>query len=59
MRRGQLERVLALDPAGPLFNLNDPSGRVADTDARYVEVIVTNGGLLGFMEPIGQVNIYR
>jgi len=55
---GLIGVILALDPAGPLFSLNDPSGRVAPTDGAYVEVIVTNGGVLGFMDPIGQVNIY-
>jgi len=56
--RGLIHVIVALDPAGPLFSLDDPNGRVAPTDGAYVEVIVTNGGLLGFLEPIGQVNIY-
>jgi pancreatic triacylglycerol lipase len=47
-----------LDPAGPLFSLNDPTDRVASTDGVYVEVMHTNGGLLGFREPIGQADFF-
>ncbi|CRK94034.1 CLUMA_CG007558, isoform A [Clunio marinus] len=56
--RGRVQVITALDPAGPLFSLNDPDRRVAPTDGVYVEVIVTNGGVLGFMDPIGQANFY-
>lgn len=43
---------------GPLFSLNNPDGRVADTDGVYVEVIHTNGGTLGFREPLGQADFF-
>ncbi|XP_058065520.1 phospholipase A1 VesT1.02-like [Anopheles bellator] len=56
--RGRLNTVIALDPAFPLFSINDPGNRVASGDANYVEVIHTNGGLLGFDLPIGQADFY-
>lgn len=49
---------MSLDPAGPLFSLDRPDQRVAPTDGVYVEVIHTNGGLLGFREPIGQADFF-
>jgi Lipase len=42
--RGRIQVILSLDPAGPLFSLNNPAQRVASTDGVYVEVIHTNGG---------------
>jgi hypothetical protein len=36
--RGKIQVILALDPAGPLFSLSNPEGRVAPTDGVYVEV---------------------
>uniref|UniRef100_A0A453Z0M3 Lipase domain-containing protein n=1 Tax=Anopheles gambiae TaxID=7165 RepID=A0A453Z0M3_ANOGA len=56
--RGRLNTVVALDPALPLFSINDPGNRVASGDANYVEVIHTNGGLLGFDLPLGQADFY-
>lgn len=55
---GLIQVIMALDPAGPLFSLDSPNERVAPTDGVYVEVIHTNGGLLGFREPIGQVDVF-
>lgn len=52
MTLGRIQVVYALDPAGPLFNLDNPD-RVAHTDGVYVEVMHTNGGVLGFRQPIG------
>ena len=58
LTRGIAEAVFALDPAGPLFSLNAPDTRVAPNDAEYVEVIHTNGGVLGFLQPIGQADFF-
>lgn len=55
---GRLGSVVALDAAFPLFNINNPAGRVASTDAIYVESIHTDSGRLGFNEPIGQAAFY-
>lgn len=56
--RGRLAAVVAMDPAGPGFTVGNPGGRVAPTDANYVEVIHTNGGLLGMDPPIGLADHY-
>jgi pancreatic triacylglycerol lipase len=56
--QGRLNTIIGTDPAGVLFSLDNPDGRLDDTDAQYVESIVTNGGTLGFMEPIGDANFY-
>lgn len=47
-----------MSKAGPLFSLDDPNERVAPTDGVYVEVMHTNGGLLGFREPLGQADFF-
>lgn len=57
LTRGRVQVITSLDPAGPLFSVNSPNERVEPTDGVYVEVIHTNGGTLGFMEPIGQADI--
>jgi pancreatic triacylglycerol lipase len=56
--RGTIQVIYALDPAGPLFNLADINGRVAPGDGVYVEVMHTNGGVLGFLEPIGDADFF-
>jgi pimeloyl-ACP methyl ester carboxylesterase len=53
-----LDTIIALDPALPLFSIDSPSERVDSTDANYVEVIHTNAGLLGFDLPIGHTDFY-
>lgn len=36
-RRGKVNTIIGMDPAGPLFNVNLPSERLASGDAEYVE----------------------
>lgn len=55
---GRVQVIMSLDPAGPLFSLDNPNERVAATDGVYVEVIHTNGGGIGFREPIGQADFF-
>ncbi|CRK87466.1 CLUMA_CG001267, isoform A [Clunio marinus] len=45
--RGRVNTIIGLDPAGPLFPVGDPTGRLDVGDAVYVEAIHTNGGTLG------------
>lgn len=54
----ELGSVVALDPALPLFSIDAPHGRTDANDAVYVEVLLTNAGLLGFDLPIGDSNFY-
>lgn len=35
--RGRVNTIVGLDPAGPLFNENNPAERLASGDADYVE----------------------
>ncbi|KAK9719586.1 Lipase [Popillia japonica] len=48
----------SLDPAGPLFTLGNTENRVDPSDASFVQVIHTNGGLLGFGSAIGHADYY-
>ena len=55
-----LSRITGLDPAGPLFEGYDISVRLDKSDAKYVDVIHSNGeslivGGFGIGEPIGHV----
>lgn len=58
MTRGRVQKIVALDPAGPLFSINSPNERVDSSDGEYVEVIHTNYHMLGFREPIGHADFY-
>ncbi|CRK93129.1 CLUMA_CG006483, isoform A [Clunio marinus] len=46
VRRGRINAIIGLDPAGPLFSVRTPSERLDANDANYVEVIHTNGPTL-------------
>lgn len=56
--QGRLGSAVLLDAALPLFSINNPEGRADAADALYVESLHTNGGLLGFDQPIGDSNFY-
>lgn len=56
--RGRIASIVSMDPALPLFSFNNPAGRVAITDADYVEIIHTDNGRLGFDVPIGHADFY-
>ncbi|BES94458.1 Lipase [Nesidiocoris tenuis] len=51
-------RVSGLDPALPGFNGDNPSSRLASTDAQFVDCIHTCGGKLGYAVPICQADFY-
>lgn len=55
---GALGSIQALDPAGPLFENKDPSVRLDPTDAQFVQVIHTNGGLLGYRGNLGHADYH-
>ncbi|XP_055845363.1 phospholipase A1 VesT1.02-like [Episyrphus balteatus] len=54
----QIHTIIGLDTAFPLFKYDKCDERLCSTDAMYVESIHTNGKLLGFIQPIGQVAFY-
>jgi hypothetical protein len=49
---------VGLDPAGFLFEGHDGTVRLDTSDAEYVDVIHSDGGFLGTLEPIGHVDFY-
>ncbi|XP_046396857.1 lipase member H-like [Ischnura elegans] len=51
-------RITGLDPAGPLFKLNDPSTRIDREDGEFVDIIHTCARWLGFTAPIGKVDFF-
>ncbi|XP_062555875.1 pancreatic triacylglycerol lipase-like [Armigeres subalbatus] len=54
---GQLQTIIGLDPAGPLFSLGQPD-IMEPSDAQYVEAVFSNAGTLGFDSPLGDSNFY-
>jgi len=60
---GVLPRITGLDPAYPLFSMEDTDQRLDTTDAEFVDVIHTNSGYLiqaglSFPHPIGHVDFF-
>ncbi|XP_055303181.1 pancreatic lipase-related protein 2-like [Sitodiplosis mosellana] len=58
VKSGKLPKIIGLDPAAPLFSLDKPTERLNRGDAKFVEVIHTNGAFLGIENPIGTVDFY-
>lgn len=55
---GLIEFIVGMDPAGPLFSLEQTDNRLDPTDAAYVQVIHTNVGLLGFQWSMGHSDYF-
>ncbi|CAH1987717.1 unnamed protein product [Acanthoscelides obtectus] len=55
---GEVDRITGLDPAGPLFSVKDTDNRLDPSDAKYVQVIHTNDGFLGFNGQLGHADYY-
>ncbi|KAJ8951116.1 hypothetical protein NQ318_021560 [Aromia moschata] len=55
---GQVGVIVGLDPAGPLFSTSNTNNRIDPTDGLFVQVIHTNGGLLGMSAAIGDSDYY-
>uniref|UniRef100_A0A1B0BVR0 Lipase domain-containing protein n=1 Tax=Glossina palpalis gambiensis TaxID=67801 RepID=A0A1B0BVR0_9MUSC len=53
-----LKRITGLDPALPLFDDNSSNRRLKPADAYFVDVIHTDGGILGNPEAMGHVDFY-
>ncbi|XP_054257370.1 phospholipase A1-like [Macrosteles quadrilineatus] len=54
----RLPRITGLDPAYPLYRMAGWRGHLTATDARFVDVIHTDGGVFGFRRPLGHVDFY-
>ncbi|KAG8226006.1 hypothetical protein J437_LFUL015932 [Ladona fulva] len=55
---GLVGRITGMDPAGPLFTLEEVNERLAVGDASFVDIIHTCAGLYGFKDPLGDVDFY-
>ncbi|ALC48719.1 CG1986 [Drosophila busckii] len=58
---GEVEQIIGLDPAGPLFTLPavvSPKYRLDPTDAQFVQVLHTSGGTLGTSLKCGHADFY-
>lgn len=55
---GQLGVLIALDPAFPLFSVDNLADRLDQTDAQYVQVIHANSGFLGYPDSIGHADFH-
>ncbi|CAL1294466.1 unnamed protein product [Larinioides sclopetarius] len=53
-----LKRITGLDPATYLFSSASPRAKLDRTDALFVDVIHTDGGGIGMVEPVGHVDFY-
>ncbi|CAG9762078.1 unnamed protein product [Ceutorhynchus assimilis] len=53
-----LPRIIALDPAGPLFTTRPLNERLNKDDADVVEVVHTNGGTFGFLDACGTIDFF-
>ena len=54
----QLDVIIGLDPAGPVFDTNSDDQRLNRGDAKMVHVIHTNPGTFGIQKAVGDVDIY-
>ena len=53
-----MEGIIALDPAGPIFDANSGSTRLGKTDAKAVQVFHTNINAFGMEAQSGTVDFY-
>ncbi|XP_072761336.1 hepatic triacylglycerol lipase-like isoform X1 [Anoplolepis gracilipes] len=54
----KIGRITGLDPAYPLYMNTGEEGHLTWADAAFVDVIHTDGGNLGFPQPLGHVDFY-
>lgn len=55
---GSISQIVGLDPALPMFALNDTDSRLDETDAQTVHIVHTNGGYQGFDSSIGHADFF-
>ncbi|KAG5864794.1 hypothetical protein JTB14_010647 [Gonioctena quinquepunctata] len=56
--RGQVSRIVGLDPAGPNFSYENINNRLDSTNGKFVQIIHTNAAILGFRKPLGHADYY-
>ncbi|KAK7600947.1 hypothetical protein V9T40_008388 [Parthenolecanium corni] len=55
---GKLARITGLDPAFPLYMFSGKGGHLTPTDAEFVDVIHTDGGVFGFPIALGDADFF-
>jgi pancreatic triacylglycerol lipase len=55
---GNANYIIGMDPAWPGFTMENTGVRLDPSDASFVQIIHTNGGLLGFPNSIGHADFY-
>lgn len=55
---GQVNSIVGQDPALPLFSLDNTDERLDTTDGQFVQIIHSNGGMLGFRSSIGHADYF-
>lgn len=58
VKSGKVARITGLDPARPLYTIENTENRLAAGDAEFVDAIHACGGLLSFEEPIGDADFF-
>ncbi|XP_041674331.1 pancreatic lipase-related protein 2 [Drosophila eugracilis] len=58
LSNNKLEHITALDPAKPLYLVNDTAQKLDPSDAKFVDVIHTDVMMLGLLDPVGHVDFY-
>lgn len=53
-----VDRITALDPAKPIYQNQDISMRLDKSDAKFVDVIHSNMGLIGYYGSVGHVDFF-
>lgn len=56
--KGEIGRITALDPAGPLFTGKPPEDRLDPSDAQFVDALHTDIDALGFRQALGHIDYY-
>jgi len=56
--KGTVNKIVGLDPPAHSFDFEAVDERIAHSDAKYVEVIHTSAGDLGFIQPLADVDFY-
>ncbi|KAK4886939.1 hypothetical protein RN001_003210 [Aquatica leii] len=54
----KIDRLTGLDPAGPLYENKPIDKRIDSTDAVFVDIYHTNGGMFGYYGNCGTADIY-
>ncbi|XP_055308491.1 lipase member H-like [Sitodiplosis mosellana] len=58
-KTGKIPRITGLDPAKPMFeDTSDNDSSLDKSDAEFVDIIHSCGGLLGYAKPLGHVDFY-